>query len=220
MTLNNYTEHEHNELVRILKEIAEYGVIGKEVGASGTSHLQICCEFKHMKSMKQIKSINERMHIEPRRGSKQQASEYCKKDGNFIEIGELKTEQGKRTDLNTVKEMIKDGKSMRDIIEVTNSYQALRFAETVRKYYPPKRTTKPEVYWFYGPTGTGKSLRAFTMSDENDRWVNMPNLKWWEGYDGHSDIILEDIRGPDIEINVLLRLFDYNELRVEYKVGS
>lgn len=71
MTLNNYTEHEHDELVRILKEIAEYGVIGKEVGASGTSHLQICCEFKHMKSMKQIKSINERMHIEPRRGSKQ-----------------------------------------------------------------------------------------------------------------------------------------------------
>ena len=220
MTLNNPTEGAVDRLVKYMEKHVKYGVVGEEVGESGTPHLQIYMEYETMKSFKQMKELNKLWHVEKRIGTMLQASDYCKKDGKYREVGELAvSKQGKRNDINVVKEAVKTGVNMRGICELTNSYQALKYAETLRKYMCAKRTWKTEIYWFYGPTGTGKSRRAFDMTNIDDRWISMDSLKWFDGYDGQSDIIIDDFRCTDVTMKFLLRLFDRYELNVEIKGG-
>lgn len=220
MTLNNYTEDDVDRLSKWFRENCEYACIGREIGSNGTPHLQICCEFKNMKSFKQMKDVCPEWHVEKRKGTKFEAAEYCKKDGDYKEIGDLGNEQGKRTDLSMVRDMVKEGKNMRSICDVTNSYQAIRYAETLRKYYQKGRNWKPKVYWYWGPTGTGKTRLAMEQSDENDRWVSLDSFKWWEGYDGQADVIVDDFRGSDCRLKTLLRILDRYEYKVENKGGS
>lgn len=220
MTLNNYVENEYEMLCDWMSKNCEYGCIGREVGTNGTPHLQMCCEFKNMKSFKQMTDVCKRWHVEKRKGTKSEAAEYCKKDGKYTEFGTLGNEQGKRSDINEVRNMVKEGKTMRDIVEVTSSYQAIKYAETLRKYMMKPRCWKPEVFWYWGPTGTGKSRLAFDQSNPDDRWVSMNGLKWWDGYDGQSDVIIEDFRGCDCTLKTLLRILDRYEYRIENKGGS
>ena len=46
----------------------------------------------------------EKMHMEAARGTDEEASTYCKKDGNFVEIGERKSmgRKGARSDLDAI----------------------------------------------------------------------------------------------------------------------
>lgn len=219
LTLNNYNEAQVKKLTEWFTDNCEYACIGREVGESGTPHLQMCCEFTNMKSFKQMKNVFKKCHFEMRKGTKQEASDYCKKDGDYIEIGKLKDEAGKRTDINIVKKAVNEGKNMREICDLTNSYQAIRYAETLRKYKMAKRTWKTEVYWFHGKTGTGKTRTAREMASD-DLWVSLDSLRWFDGYDGHSDVIIDDFRPGQCSFSFLLRLLDRYELKVEHKGGS
>lgn len=88
-----------------------------------------------------------------------------KKDANpeFKEIGKLPA-QGARGDLDLLKEDIIKGKSVEDICE-EDPYMYHTYGRTLSKLESiirPKTITykKPHVVWLYGPTGTGKTLRA------------------------------------------------------------
>jgi len=85
-TLNNYDDSEV-EAVKALK--CRYLVFGFEVGKNETPHLQGLICFKSQVSFKSIKKKIPRAHVEPKRGTFEEASNYCKKDGNFFESGEL-----------------------------------------------------------------------------------------------------------------------------------
>jgi len=220
LTLNNYSEGQYKKCIEWFTENCEYACIGREVGENGTPHLQMCCEFKHMKSFQWMKKTFKKSHIEQRKGTKQEASDYCKKDGDFFEIGKLKNENGKRTDINLVRDAVDEGKSMREICDLTNSFQALRYAETLRKYKMKPRNWKPKVFWYWGKTGTGKTRTAMDESNPDDRWVSMDSMKWFDGYDGHSDVIFDDFRPGSCDFSTLLRLLDRYEYRVENKGGS
>lgn len=101
-TLNNYSaqeeQHIHDVAVSDGSSIL-YLVSGREVGDSGTPHLQGFVAFGARKSLTQVKSIlGARLHLEIARGSPSQASDYCKKDGDFFEHGVLPLGSGRRTD--------------------------------------------------------------------------------------------------------------------------
>lgn len=195
---------------------------------TGRTHHQGYAEWE---TNQRIKSLKERgpnsFHWEKRKGNQEQAINYCKgihqgKTENeiFLEFGEKSgNKQGKRSDIDLVKEMVNDGKSMSDIVDATSSYQAIRHAELILKYKESKRTEPPIVYWYYGPTGTGKSRTAFMEAGE-DCWVSMGNLKWWEGYDGHKNVIFDDFRGDFCTLHELLRILDRYEYRIQCKGGS
>lgn len=67
-----------------------YLIFAEETGASGTPHLQGYFSLRAKQRISTIKQIPglERAHLEVRRGSHTQASDYCKKDGNYNEYGE------------------------------------------------------------------------------------------------------------------------------------
>lgn len=113
-TLNNYTEEEYNDLINLK---CDYQIIAKEVGESGTPHLQGYIEFKSPKQFSVLIKFNSRIHWEPRYGSQMSAVDYCKKDNNFVEIGKMKN-QGKRNDLYKIcKNIIKLKCDRNELIE-------------------------------------------------------------------------------------------------------
>lgn len=216
--------------------VQDYSFLGAEYVCYGVEtcpetervHHQGYCEFKSNQRLKALKLKGpNNFHWETRRGTQEQAIKYCKglcegKTPNeiFVESGTKKeSKQGERSDIAIVKSLISEGKGMRDIIEEVSSYQALRHAEIVLKYFEEPRRDPPIVYWYYGPTGTGKSRAAFAEAGE-DAWVSMGTGKWWEGYDGHKSIILDDFRGDFCTFHELLRILDRYEYRVQCKGGS
>ena len=84
-TINNYTEEDRDGL-RSLKCV--YIVYGYERGDNGTPHSQGYVHFQDNKTLSAVSKIMPRAHLEPRKGSVDQAVEYCKKEGDFEERGE------------------------------------------------------------------------------------------------------------------------------------
>lgn len=62
-------------------------VVGKEVGESGTAHLQGFIKFKEMKRLSAVKKLLPRAHWEAAKGSDQQNLDYCSKEQVFIKRG-------------------------------------------------------------------------------------------------------------------------------------
>lgn len=79
-----------------------YFVVGREQAASGTLHIQGYFEFSHRVRLRSAKEALHMplAHFEVRVGTAIQASNYCKKDGQFLEQGSIsKPKQGSRSDL-------------------------------------------------------------------------------------------------------------------------
>jgi len=93
-TMNNYTEEAYSSIIRVLDDSCDVAIIGKEIGESGTPHLQGYCEFKvkcRPKSVISQVAVSEltgtqiiewaySIHWEKAKGSKQQNVRYCSKD--------------------------------------------------------------------------------------------------------------------------------------------
>lgn len=67
-----------------------YYIIGRETGANGTRHLQGYIELTRKTRLTTLKRETcDSIHWEQRLGTSKEASEYCKKERNFVEAGEL-----------------------------------------------------------------------------------------------------------------------------------
>lgn len=216
LTLNNYTEEEHKNLLEEAEKCT-YAVIGKEVGDKGTPHLQAYFRFPNARHLDAIKKLSPRAHWEAAKGDDHQNRVYCTKDGDFVEFGTI-SKAGKRSDIVQVRELLAERKSMREIVQVATSYQSIRTAECILKYNEKVRDWIPEIFWFYGPTGTGKTKKAYEMC--KDPWISNKDLKWWDGYDAHEDVIFDDFRGDFCTFHELLRILDRYPYRVMVKGGS
>lgn len=118
VTLNNYNEEQYEGLCALSvgeEDALSYFVVGREVGAGGTPHLQCYYEFRQRRRLRGVKTILlgiSSLHCEVRRGSAEEAAAYCKKEGQFQESGIISSENnspGKRTDIEKLKESITDG---------------------------------------------------------------------------------------------------------------
>lgn len=215
-TVNNPSQEDENNL----QEIGyQYLVYGREKGENGTPHLQGYCELTHRRTFVKLKEIMPRAHIEARRGNQQQAIAYCKKEGIYYEFGTRRS-QGSRTDITAIREFVSEGNNLRSLIsnegEITLNGNTLRIAEKLFKYYEPPRDYKPMVFWFHGSTGTGKTREAHRLLPAA-YFHSGSTGKWWPGYDGHTDIILDDIRPENIPFVSLLGLLDRYPFSVEDK---
>jgi len=104
------------------------------------------------------------------------------------------------------------------IIDHVSNLQGIRTAEKLLVYKEPKRTWKPKVLWFCGASGTGKTKMAFELCP--DAYMAMDTGQWWEGYDGHSEVIIDDMRKDFLKFHQLLKLLDRYPYRVEQKGSS
>lgn len=216
-TVNNYTEEER---LRILNDPHfSYVVIGKEIAPdTGTPHLQGYGELvKRMRHAAVEKIFRKRAWFKPRMGDQEEAQCYAAEDGDWEDRGELR-EQGHRSDLDRVRNDAIDV-GMRGVTRYANRQQ-IGVAEKFLTYNEEPRDWKPEVWWLHGPTGVGKSRRAREITGTDDTYIKNEPSKWWDGYDGHENVILDDYR-PDWAggFVYLLGLLDRYEFKVEIKGG-
>lgn len=194
-TINNYSS-DNEESLRKLSDSLTYIVWGREVGEQGTPHLQGYLILKTKQRLSGVKKLFDcNPHLEMKRGSAAQASEYCKKDGNFEEYGTL-SDQGKRSDLDRVVELVKEGKSMKEIAEEC-PVEVIKFGRGIAqlKLHLEEKYSHDEVrgVWIWGPPGTGKSHSAREF--DPDAYLK-PQSKWWDGYQGEQTVILDDLDTP------------------------
>lgn len=107
-TINNYTTAELDTLVDSADNF-DYLCFGRERGDNNTPHLQGYVVLKQKLRLANVKALPgfQRSHLEVSRGTPLQASDYCKKEGDYSEFGQLPTGQGRRTDFEELKEWIK-----------------------------------------------------------------------------------------------------------------
>lgn len=213
-TINNYTSEEFAACCELK---CQYIVIGDEKGENGTPHLQGYVEFHEAHTLSAIKKHMPRAHLEIAKGNAEHNKAYCTKEKLVYENGEPKR-QGKRSDIQRVRDDLSSGANMRSIISTANSLQSIRMAEIYLSYNEPKRNWKPLVKWYYGTTGTGKSYSAY--AELEDVYTAGDTAKWWQGYDGHENVIIDDFRSSFISFNNLLKLLDAYPYLVEVKGGS
>jgi len=109
-TLNNYTEDDIKRLSELVDAgKAEYLVFGKEVGDSGTPHLQGFITLNRKGRLASVKKlIGSNPHLEIARNVIASV-QYCKKEGDWVEFGQRTNRQGTRSDLDEFKEAVKNG---------------------------------------------------------------------------------------------------------------
>ena len=96
LTLNNWTEKEYS-LIHDYMNTKDFWIIGKEIGESGTPHLQIYFESKAPIKFKTIKNVCNRVHVEKAKGNRRQNYNYCSKDEDFeTNISESDLEKPKK----------------------------------------------------------------------------------------------------------------------------
>lgn len=193
-----------------------YMVCGEETGESGTPHLQGYLHLENAKSLSGMKLIHPRAHWEPARGTPQEASDYCKKDGQFTERGTL-PQQGKRTDLDEVKRRVKARHSLAEIVFEATSYQSMKAAELLYSHLPASVRHDMCVTWFFGPSGSGKSYRGDFCAGRS-AFVK-PAGRWFNGYDNQDTIFWDEFRDNDILPHDLFRLLEPRPFAVEIKGG-
>ena len=202
-TLNNYVDNDET----IFQELeCVYIVYGREVGANLTPHLQGFVTFAKLIRLGGMKKIHPGAHWEATKGTSPQASEYCKKDGNYFEKGVTPT-QGKRNDLELVTSLIKSGTSVTTV--------ALNHSSVYVKYYrgleqlalkvqQPYGHSDVRGVWFVGAPGTGKSRTARDLYP--GAYLKSQN-KWWDGYNGEETVILDDFDKGGTCLGHLLKIW-------------
>jgi len=209
-TLNNYTAADEQTLSTWCSSptpIATYLCYGREVGDSGTPHLQGYAEFKGRRTLSSVRSLIPRAHWEPRRGTSQEAATYCKKDGNFFEEGVL-SQRGRRKDLEEIRDEIKAGATEVSIAENHFSQWVVyrRSFSAYRQLIMDGQRPVPRVEVLYGPTGTGKTRYVYHRHSTDLIW-KWPGDQWFDGYSGQSVALFDDFNG-EINITRMLRVLD------------
>ena len=121
------------------------------------------------------------IHIEPMKGSKDDAENYIRKNGQFAEKahtvvvpaifrGEIRSNRGSRNDLEAIESMLKDGMTPEEIMDTRLSYRRYEkyikgaFYRLQSKKVPPYRNIT--VYWHVGPSGSGKTYCYVKLCEE------------------------------------------------------
>ncbi|AUM61744.1 Rep [uncultured virus] len=190
-TINNPTGWDDAEIEQCAKE-ATYLIFGKETGEQGTEHYQGFVMFANARSVAAVSRILTRAHLERRRGTVLQATEYCKKDGDFREYGTPPAT--KRTAKERYKWAIEKAESG-DLEAIKDEEPGMYLRHLERFRSLRKRSARIidgalEHEWWYGPTGTGKSKRLW---ERHPNHFAKPLNKWWDGYEDENVVGIEEV---------------------------
>lgn len=187
-----------------------------EQGESGYLHWQIMLELERKRRLPFLTELFGSVHCEPSRSSA--ADEYVWKedtrvDNTQFELGSKTLQRNSAHDWEAIRGMASEGR-LCDIdpdIYIRYYGNLKRIAVDCSKPVGIER----EVHVFIGPTGVGKSRRAWELAGL-DAYPKDPNTKFWDGYRDHEKVVIDEFRGR-IDVSHLLRWFDRYPVLVEIK---
>lgn len=221
-TINNYTEAMINNLKAW--DVTRL-VVSKEVGASGTPHLQGAVTFTRKYRFAALKKLMPTAHIQKAVAS--DCFNYVAKMDSELVINTDNRSQGKRNDLKDAIETMRTG-GLRAVAQGhASSYVKFHRGlkelqlELARPESNWKPGTKREVIYIWGPSGTGKSKYVVDAVGYDDLWESPAEFQggFFSDYNGHKYVNFDDIRGGTFKFSTLLRLLDIHPLTVPIKGG-
>lgn len=199
-----------------------YGIFGEEIApTTQKKHWQSYIELSQPVRHSYIKKLfaDKTVHCEIRKGSREEARDYCKKDGKFTEIGSFSEGgQGTRVDLKSITDKLVTGTPLDQImLEEPSIYCRYRNGLRDIQAHVTKQKTEAwrevHVMLLTGPTGCGKT--RFAM--ENSKYkIQGGKLAWWQDYNGEEAICIDEYNN-NIIITDLLELLDGYQCRLNIK---
>ena len=156
--------------------------------------------------------------------------DYIKKGGKWKELGECPYTQPKSLKERN-EEVLKKGGLKRMVDNGDISIFSLNsWARGINIYKQLTDETKNaptrQILWYYGPTGSGKTRRAwkealdYTNNDLEQIWVADIVNEFFNGYAGQKVVIFDDYRSGELRFNKLLQITDRYRISVNIKGGS
>lgn len=188
-----------------------YYIYGAEIcPTTGRAHDQYYVEFSSPKRYSTLIKKFPQLDLEERykKSTAKAAAEYCRKDGKVTEGGTI-SKQGERTDLQALCLEVRLGRTLDDVL-IENPMAIHQYGRVLQKcedmYFTSlKRTVMTTCTWYCGPTGCGKSHKAYT---ENPDAYDYPyDGEWCDAYRGQDTMIINDLR-DEIPYSQLLRWVD------------
>ncbi len=215
---------------------ASYCIYSEEVGETGTHHFQGYIELNGAHPLSTVKDFGglEGAHLEPRRGTQQQATAYAYKpthptfiDGPYV-WGTIKA-QGKRVDLEDVAKMVGEGASLA-VIAAEHPSTFIKFHSGITKFQLLHQPTRPDDYRpaclvFFGPGGSGKSTFATKIARYLGNSIyRLPMSKgsgtYWDKYQQGDIVIVDEMNGNRFTPSFLNSLLDGGAFQVPTHGGS
>lgn len=165
---------------------------------------------------------------------------YCKKGETGVWKGEpcprnavvefgAEDVQGDRTDLVELAAALRSGETTVDQITMENPMAIHQYGRTLERIEDlvqrkkPRNQEKPRIYWFWGPTGSGKTREVMSRLEEQ---FMADNVYVWEervefacGYAGQEYVLFDDYRGQ-IPFATLLKYLDIYQLGYFHRKGK
>lgn len=233
-TWNNYNDDVEKVLGNFYEAHCVYLTYGREIAPeTGTPHLQGYFELKSAKTItaiqKNIKKLDFNIgfsYLAVRLGSQQDAIDYSQKDGDVVELGTPKS-QGSRTDLTEIRTILTED-PQQGLRRVSEEYfgSFIRYHRGFTLYQnmqlrPRDLNVPPEVYWYWGLSGTGKTRSAFELQDNDSAQIYVKdNSKWWDGYIQQPLVVIDDFDVNEFGFRQFLQVIDRYPKNVEVKGGS
>jgi hypothetical protein len=212
-----------------IRDHAQYLVFQDEkCPETGRVHQQGYLELNRPWRLNRVKKIiHQTCHFEPARGTSEENKKYCSKsetsvEGSFAEYGQP-GQQGKRNDLDAVKQDLDSGKSIQEIAD-KHFATFVKFHAGIEKaitLLQKKRDFRPIVTVIVGPPGSGKSKYIRDHHDQQDicTVTAMKGTPWFLGYNNHKVVVIDEFYGQ-WEWAFLLEVTDRHAMQVQVKGGN
>ena len=223
-TLNNYSP---SEVTTIDGLPCKYLVYGYELSASGTPHLQGFVHFKNPRRMSSLSKSLPRAHWSVMYSDFASTIAYCKKDGRFVERGTAPSDPRSKGD--TTRARYADSLQLAEKGDFKSIHPVLltRHLPTYERWFSrcqPAPNPIPNLrnLWLWGPTGSGKSVRATSIPDAvvYKKSIN----KWFDHYpevDKNVAVVLDEWSPEHSVLFPYLKIWaDHHPFQAERKGGS
>lgn len=193
-------------------------------------HVQFMVQLTRTRQLSFLRRhIDDKAHWEPMRGSAKQARDYCTKtdtrfDGPW-EFGTIGL-KGKTNGFDDAVSAIAGGLPPHEVaaefphVWVKHGRGLLDLRKTLSLQADRRDfgAEGPELWVLHGPSGTGKS--RFVKEHWPDAFWKIPEEKWWDGYQAHETVVLDDFKPSSMRLTDFQRLIDWYPLWVEVKGGA
>lgn len=211
------------------------------VSAQGLYHLHMAC-YGNTTTLKKVSDILFQSHVEPVMG-KSQLLQYLTKEGKYAEKGEqvlytrnleaVEENQGNRSDLDIIEEMLNNGFTPEEIFEASFRYR--KYEKMIKSDYLARRIKETplikkmwnEYHW--GKTGTGKTYTyikemeahpndVYLCSDYANSGASGGGFDFY-GNNPAKVIVLDEFRGniPYAQLLSLLDVYSRNQQHCRYQ---
>lgn len=207
---------------------------------SGTYHMHMAL-IGNTTTLSYIGKTLWNSYTEPMYGNREQLKKYLLKEGEFQEKGEqilyaknleiLESHQGKRSDLESIEQLLDDGYTPAMIFSESLAYR--KYERMIKSEYISRKinsfengTKETHHEWHWGATGTSKSHSTYykhKIAGHNPYLCSDPSPTGG-GFDFYADegmsdyIVIDDLRPYDLSYKNLLNLLDIypNQIHCRY----